>query len=55
MKNTLNLIQLNKISSLCSLQSYRENPEHIISDVDFTNKPFGYEARENVVRGIPRS
>ncbi len=55
MMRTLNLVELNKLNSLCQSQSFRDIFEHSINNVESTYKPFGYDARENVVRGIPRS
>lgn len=55
MKTLLN-INLIKVNSLCSLSTITlrqdstqiSNPDHYAD-----NKPFGYEARENVTRGFP--
>ena len=54
MKTLLSLIKLHNLNSQYPLQSYCDYSEQINSVSTFTNKPFGYDARENITRGIPK-
>lgn len=54
MKTLLSNLKLHNISNQYLLQADCDSSEQINSVSTFTNKPFGYEARENITRGIPK-
>ena len=56
MKTLLSNLKLHNISNQYLLQADCDSSEQInsVSTPTITNKPFGYEARENITRGIPK-